>query len=93
MESFLMRFEEVEIIALSGLSSLTLITLWNKYCGVNTAIRRPIHLWWLFVFFKVYPIRRGLRTIHGGVFKSNQTFLRRLYKWQVSTIDAHRYRR
>jgi hypothetical protein len=86
MDSFLLQFDEVEIIALSGLSSLTLTILWNKYCGVNTPIRRPMYLWWLFVFFKVYPIRRGFRTIHGGMFKSNQTFLRRLYKWQVRSI-------
>ena len=86
MEAFLQHhFDEQEIIALSGLSSSTLVVLWVKYCGVGTPIRRPVYLWWLFVFFKMYPIRRAARTIHGGVFKSAGTFLRRLYAWQVSS--------
>jgi len=83
MDSFLAQFVEGEIVALSGISASTMSILWNKYCGPNTPIRLPIYLWWLFVFLKMYSIERGLRTIHGGLFRSNQTFLRRIYRWQV----------
>jgi len=91
MLSFLQQFEDEEIIALSGITASTLLILWNKYCGRNTPINRPEYLWWLFVFFKIYPITRGFRTIHGGVFKSSATFLRRIHVWQVGIIDMDRF--
>jgi hypothetical protein len=87
MEAFLQQFDEEEIVALSGVSSSTLLILWDKYCGAGTPIRRPTYLWWLLVFFKIYPVRRAFRTIHGGAFKSGSTFLRRIYVWQVRIID------
>lgn len=81
---FLQQFEEEEVLALTGLSSSTFQQIYEKYCGPSTPIKRPIYLWWLFQYYKIYPVSRAFRTIHLGALKTRRGFLYRLYRWQVS---------
>lgn len=89
---FLIDFSEEEIIALCGCSSDVLHQLYDKYCGPDTPIRRPIYLWWLFQFYKMYPVSRGFRSIHMGRLSSRRCFMMRMYKWEVTDPQRwHRY--
>lgn len=83
-EEFLSQFKEEEIVALSGISSATFHKIWSKYCGRSTPIRRPIYLWWLFLYYKIYPVSRAFRCVYGMELKSRYSFISRLHKWQVS---------
>ena len=86
-QAFLTQFSEEEIVALTGISSNTFNLIWAKYCGRDTPIRRPVYLWWLFQFYKLYPVARAFRTIHGGKQKSNRSFLYRIYAFEVSCVQ------
>jgi hypothetical protein len=84
MWGFIDNYSEEEILALCGLSAELLKTIYTKYCGNGTPINKPIYLWWLFMWYKLYPIARAARVIHGGAFRSHRYFLNRLHHWQVS---------
>ena len=96
MLSFLSTYEEEEVVALTGLTSSTLVIIYDKYCGAGTPICKPRYLFWLFQYYKLYPVSRAFRTIHNGQLKSRRNFLDRLHRWQVSfnstmcTIDTYR---
>jgi hypothetical protein len=80
----LARYEEEEIVAMTGLTSDTFDVLYDKYCGAGTPICKPVYLWWLFQYLKLYPISRAFRAIHEGKYKSRRCFLTRIHLWQVS---------
>jgi hypothetical protein len=75
---------EAEVIALTGLAPVTFHQIWNKYCGRDTPIRRPIYLWWVFMYLKLYPVARSFRVIHSGRYKNAGYFLGKLHGWMVS---------
>lgn len=84
---FLADYSEAEILALCGFTAAVLRLLYEKYCGKGTPIGRPIYLWWLLQFYKMYPISRGLRSIHMGRLRSRRCFMTRLYKWEVNDLQ------
>lgn len=83
--TFLNDYSPEEIVSLCGLPFETLEEIYLKHCGKSTPIRKPIYLWYVFVYYKIYPITRAFRTIHHGVYKDHRYFMRLIYKWQVST--------
>lgn len=71
---------------MTGLTFEVLLLVYEKYCGKGTPISKPIYLWYLFVYYKIYPIARAFRLIHGGRFKDYRYFLRKIYTWQVRSL-------
>jgi hypothetical protein len=88
--AFLRAYRADEVVAITGLTPEVFTTVYEKYCGPDTPIRKPIYLWWLFSFYKLYPVTRAFPLVHGGCFRSPQRFLSRLYVWErhlASVID------
>jgi hypothetical protein len=91
---FLIHYTEEETLALTGLSSATFHLIYERYCGHGTPIRRPAYLFWLFQFYKLYPVARAFRSIYGGKYKHARSFMHRLYTWQVrKTMNNAKRRR
>ena len=84
MWTFIESYSDEEIRSLTGLTLEILVAIFDKYCGKGTPISKPIYLWWLFVYYKIYPIVRACRVIHGGTFKDNRYFVQRIQAWAVS---------
>lgn len=84
MWHFIDDYTDEEINALTGVIRSVLVAIFVKYCGKGTPIRRPIYLWWLLIYYKIYPIARACRMVHGGAFKDNRYFLQRIGQWAVS---------
>jgi hypothetical protein len=59
MDSFLSQFTEEEIISVTGLTSEVFRHLYATYCGPLTPISSPHLLFYLFQFYKLYPIQRA----------------------------------
>ena len=72
-----------EFRALAGLSTGTFRILFQKYCGVGTPIAKPVYLFVLFKYYKLYPVVRAWSTIFPGK-RSRRSFLFRLRSWEVS---------
>jgi len=84
---FLAAYSAEEVVALTGLTLQTFAIIWRKYCGPSTPIKRPQQLFWLFQYYKLYPISRGFRVIHGGRV-NRRTFIRNIHNWQVVSITS-----
>lgn len=82
-EEFVREYDTEEFNALTGLLPDTFIIIFNKYCGPGTVIKKPIYLFWLFKYYKLYPISRALSTIHHRRYKSRKSFEYRLHGWEV----------
>ena len=90
LDEFLNRHAEDEFVALTGLTIDTFCYMYHKYCGKDTPICKPVYLFWLFEWYKLYPVARASSALHGGKLKSWRGFQSRLKKWQVidqNTID------
>lgn len=74
---------DTEFAALTGITQDTFQHIFERYCGKGTPIPKQRYLFWLFQYYKMYPIERGLRTIHNGSLKSARNFMWRLHKWEV----------
>jgi hypothetical protein len=77
-------YSPIEFAALTGITQDTFEYLYDRYCGKGTPISKPKYLFWLFQYYKMYPIERGLRIIHHGSLRSARNFIWRLRKWEVS---------
>jgi hypothetical protein len=73
-----------EFLALTGITPDTFQYIFDRYCGKGTPIPKQKYLFFLFQYYKMYPIERGLRTIHNSSLKSARNFMWRLHRWEVS---------
>jgi hypothetical protein len=83
-QHFIQQYDEDEVVALCGLTPETFVKLFNKYCGRATPIKKPLYLWLLFKYFKIYPVHRAFRALHEGRYKSRRNMLSRIHVWEVS---------
>lgn len=84
MWTFIDTYSDEEILALCGLSLELMKEIYIKYCGEGTPINRPQYLWFLFMWYKLYPVSRASRIIHGDRYNDHRYFLTRIHEWQVS---------
>lgn len=75
-------YDEEEFRALAGLSKGTFRIIYDKYCGAGTLICKPVYLFLLFKYYKLYPVDRAWSTIFPGK-RSRRSFLYRLHVWEV----------
>ena len=90
VDGLLAMHDEDEFRALTGLSTNTFRLIFDKYCGPGTPILKPVYLFGLFKFYKLYPVLRAWRTIFPGL-RSRKSFFTRLRKWEVSA-NHRKYR-
>jgi hypothetical protein len=83
MERLFEQHPANEFIALTGLTHDTFRVVFERYCGPATEIKKPVYLFWLFQYYKQYPVERALRSIHGGKLKSRKNFMTRIHTWEV----------
>jgi len=88
VDALLAAHSEDEFRALTGLSTGTFRLIFDKYCGAGTPISKPLYLFALFKFYKLYPVLRAWRTIYPGL-RSRQSFFTRLRRWEVSDQIAN----
>jgi hypothetical protein len=59
MDNLFNEYNNAQFIALTGVSHDVFLAVYTKYCGPPSSIRKPLHLFTLLMYYKLYPINRG----------------------------------
>jgi hypothetical protein len=79
---FLFSFSNEEIVAATGVTRETFVYVFDRYCGQGTPISKPVRLYHLFVFYKLYPVARACNQVFGTTIHAYNRFLSRLYVYE-----------
>lgn len=86
IDTLLEGYDEEEFRALAGLSKPVFRVLYHKYCGAGTPICKPVYLFVLFKYYKLYPVERAWSTIFPGK-RSRRSLMFRLRVWEVLKLN------
>lgn len=73
--------------AVSGIQKEVFIRLYSKYCGYNTIIRKPIQLFEVFIFLKLYPTQLAQPIVFNNIVYYRRQY-HRLIKRRVLFLAA-----
>ena len=90
MDELMNEFGAARTLAMTGLSQTTFRYVYDKYCGPLTAIKRPLYLFVLLMYYKVYPVNRAWPEPMTRIGKHASWTLHAIRRWEedlASRVD------